>query len=289
MIELLAAAIALPQPKPAVVAVVRQATVVDKNGAQTTPDALWTALATARVVYVGEKHDRLEHHLLQLETLKALHARRPDLAVGLEMLSEDQQAPLDDFLAGKTSDEEFAKFWKSAWGFDFSLYRPILDFARDNHIPVRALNAPHAIVSQINRGGLSSLTPEQRKLLPQDIAPIAAGRYRDYIVAAAREHVPDMPQADLDRMLEAMAAWNETMAANLVAVGRPMLVIAGQGHALFGEGIASCAARRGGGTQAVLMPYPLDGERKPLAQLLSELQFPDQRAQADFFWLLPAD
>ncbi|TPW19114.1 MAG: protein of unknown function DUF399, partial [Elusimicrobia bacterium] len=131
---------------------------------------LFDRLARADIVYVGEKHDDALHHGVQFEVLKGLHARRPRLALGLEMVDRGQQASLDDWAAGRMGDADFEAFWKKAWGYDFAMYAPLLRYAKTNGLRIVSLNAPRAVVSKVYRGGLASLTPAERALLPASVA-----------------------------------------------------------------------------------------------------------------------
>ncbi|MCW4290982.1 MAG: ChaN family lipoprotein [Candidatus Thiodiazotropha taylori] len=54
-----------------------------------------------RVVYVGETHDQYQHHLNQLAIIKGLHAKHPDLAIGLEFFFQPYQNVLDQYIAGE--------------------------------------------------------------------------------------------------------------------------------------------------------------------------------------------
>jgi hypothetical protein len=58
---------------------------------------------------------------------------------------------------------------------------------------------------------------------------------------------------------------------------------------VYGKGVPESAARRGRLTQSVVLPYPLDGEARPLADLLKDLRDPKtgDAELADHFWLLP--
>lgn len=256
------------------------------------PAANWEReLSLADIVYVGEKHDESEHHKVQAEVLKALHARKPGIAVGLEMISHDKQAALDDFIAGKTSEADFKLFWNKEWGYNYSLYEPVLGYCLKNGVPLVALNAPRPVIVQIARGGLASLTPAQRALLPASVQESSDARYRDYTRKSIREHDPNMPPEREKRMLEAMAAWNETMGEKTAAAAkdRPLLVIAGHGHLLYKAGIAESAARRGTGAFAVVLPFPLDGPAASTGEALKELLDPAAKNLqfADYFRLLP--
>ncbi len=284
----------LPVPRaPAAVPVGDPGTIVARDVRSVISWDEWgNRLARAEVVLVGEKHDEARHHELQLDALKLIHQRRGAVVVGLEMLSRDQQPVLDAFMAGTMPLEDFRKFWQQAWGYDLNLYLPILEYARASGLKVRGLNAPRAVIRQIARGGMASLTPEQRAQLPVRVDPITEPRYLDYVRRSLGDHGPLDPVRE-GRMLEAMAAWNETMAqsvADLLAAGdAPVLVAAGMGHMLYGAGIGESLGRRGDPARAVVLPYPLDGERRPLPELLAALQHTASRdiELADYFRLLP--
>ncbi len=241
--------------------------VFDASGAARSWAEAAAALASARIVAVGESHDDAGHHAIQAEVLTALAARVP-LAVGLEMVEAEDQAVLDAFMSGATAEADFAVWWKANWGFDFALYKPVFDAARAAGVPVRGLNAPREVVKAVGQRGLAGLTPAERGRIPAVVLQSADARYRKYVLDSVSGH--GAPAAAIPRMLEAMAVWNETMgenAAKLAAEGRVVLVIAGQGHVFYKAGILESAARRGAGPAQVLLPWsdvPQAGEL-PLA------------------------
>ena len=57
----------------------------------------------ADVVYLGEQHDNPTHHSHQRAVVEALVARGVRPALAFEMLEEDQQAAVDQALAGGLS------------------------------------------------------------------------------------------------------------------------------------------------------------------------------------------
>ena len=261
--------------------------VASPGAAVVSPEALFEKLAASDIVFVGEQHDQPRHHLLQLEVLKRTHAK----TLAMEMLDITQQAQLDDFLTGKTSEAEFETLWRKAWGYPWAIYKPIFDYAKENHIRGKALNAPIAVVRQIAKGGLSSLTPEQRKILPAEVNPIKDPRYLEFVKKSLGGHGPVDPVREA-RMLEAMAAWNETMGQSLIDAakdGGPVVVIAGSGHMFYDAGILESVRSRGALKQTVVLPYSLDGEELPLDDLLAALQKPgsEDLPLGDYFWLLP--
>jgi len=231
-------------------------TVYDTTGAVRTWNDALSMMASARVVAVGESHDDASHHALQAEVLTALAARVP-LAVGLEMVAGEDQAVLDLFMNGSTLEKDFAVWWKTNWGFDYALYKPIFDAAKAAGVPVRGLNAPRDVIKAVGKKGLAGLSPTERSRLPAIVVESVDPRYRKYVLDSVSGH--GAPPSAIPRMIEAMAAWNETMgenAAKIAAEGRVVLVIAGQGHTYYKAGILESAAKRGAGPCQVMLPWP---------------------------------
>ncbi|MDE2293012.1 MAG: ChaN family lipoprotein [Elusimicrobia bacterium] len=269
-----------------------QAVVVESpSGAVIGQDALFDRLARADVVFAGEKHDEALHHRVQAALLEGLLARRPRLQLGLEMVSRDLQPTLDAWQDGRMSDADFAAFWKRTWGFDYALYAPVLDYAKSHHVRVLGLNAPIGVIVQVYRGGLSSLTAAQRAELPASVAQTSDPSYLAYLRKTIDETHGHPPPAQLENMLEAQAAWNETMgetAARALADG-PLLVLAGTGHMLYRAGVPESLRRRRAAAEAVVLPWPDDGGGAALPDLLRDLRDPARGnlGLADDFWLLP--
>jgi len=132
------------------------------------PDKLATQLATKRVVFIGEIHDRYDHHTNQLEIIRRLHELDPNLAIGVEYFQQPFQQQVDDYIAGRISENEFLRTteYYRRWKYDYRLYAPIFRYAREQRIPVRALNVPTALTSAVARVGIAGLTEEQRVYLP---------------------------------------------------------------------------------------------------------------------------
>ncbi|MGA0559122.1 ChaN family lipoprotein [Larkinella sp. VNQ87] len=111
----------------------------------------------ADVVFFGELHNNPICHWLELQLTKDLYAeKKTQLLLGAEMFEADNQAALSDYVAGKTSDKEFAKQAR-LWNNYKTDYRPLVDFARDNKIPMVATNVPRRYASTVARQGLAAL------------------------------------------------------------------------------------------------------------------------------------
>ena len=110
------------------------------------------AVVDNRMIYIGETHDNPAAHRFQLMVLKEMAARYPgEMALGLEMMVPAQQAVLDQWLAGELDEPGFLREanWYGVWSADFAHYREIFEFARDNDIAIRGLNAETKLVRAI--------------------------------------------------------------------------------------------------------------------------------------------
>ena len=92
----------------------------------------------------------------------------------MEMFTRPYQPFLDQWVAGEIDENKFLEetHWDSEWGYDYYLYKDILDFAREKKIPVIALNAPKAVVKMVSKNGLKGLSEEEKSNYPKSTQPI---------------------------------------------------------------------------------------------------------------------
>ena len=206
-------------------------------------------LAEKKVVLVGESHDNYQHHLNQLAVIKALHAINPDMAIGLEFFQFPFQQVMDDYIAGKIDEQAFLEKteYYERWKYDYRLYQPIINFARENRIPLVALNMPTRITKKVAKEGIESLSAEDKLLLPDSIDREVPG-YRERIESIFAEH-PGMKKRNIDYFIDAQLLWDEGMAeqaANYLNEhpSKKMVILAGAGHVMFGTGIPIRLQRR---------------------------------------------
>ena len=227
-----------------------------ENGEISDAETLWADLRKATVVHFAETHDHVRGHALELEAVQQLAAPGVgDFAVGLEMFPKSLQPVLDKWNAGELTEWEFLEEanWYKSWGFPYALFRPIFQYCREHKIPLVALNAPADINRKVGRGGLRSLTDEERAQLPAEIVLTNAEHRRNF-----EETMPHHPGMKIDTFYEAFCVWDETMAdsaaAWLKAHGGRMLVIAGSGHIRHRLGIRDRLKRRFKGKYRILYP-----------------------------------
>jgi len=131
------------------------------TGLLVTPAQMVEVAGDARIVYVGETHDNPASHRLELQVLEGLAERHPGrLALGMEMFTHSQQPVLDEWVAGALDEKSFLKKsrWFVNWDMDFAYYRELLNFVRDRHIPLIALNADRKLVDAVRSRPLDQLS-----------------------------------------------------------------------------------------------------------------------------------
>jgi uncharacterized iron-regulated protein len=236
-------------------------------------DSVVSELADSRVIYVGEAHDDYAHHLQQLRIIRKLHAIYPDIAIGMEQFQSPYQPFLDDYIAGRLSEKEMLRKteWYRRWRFDYRLYQPILSFAREQGIPIVALNVPKEIADKVAQQGMESLTPEERALLPSEIDRSDLA-YRDRLMEVFKAH-PHAGEQQFERFLQVQLLWDEGMAQRVVDhlqqhTGRKMVVLAGSGHLSYGSGIPKRVARRLPAPNTIIIPADAVPTEPAVADLL---------------------
>lgn len=212
-----------------------------RTGKASNPDEIAAAADGIRFVFVGESHNNPLHHQAQADVVAALVKRGRHVAVGFEMFTRDNQANLDPFSMGYWTDEEFIENanWKKQWGFKYEIYKPIFDVVRQNKLPMAALNVPRDWVRQVSRQGPASLTDEQKKWVP---APLNLGNKEHRAVFDAL--IGGHPGSGADGMYAGQVTWDTGMANNaldyMATMKSPksvMVVVAGAGHTMYGQGI----------------------------------------------------
>jgi aminopeptidase N len=211
-----------------------------------------------RIVYVGEYHDRFAHHDVELQIIRGLHRKDPRIAIGMEMFQRPFQKTLDEYIGGLFDEREFlhkSEYFKR-WGFDYNLYKPILDYAREEKIPVVALNLSREISDKVAKTGMDSLSVDERKDIPGRM-DFSDTEYRDRLRQVFGQH-DGSSERNFDFFYQAQILWDESMARSIDEYlqknpHRRMVVIAGLGHLVYGSGIPKRTYRRNGFPYATVL------------------------------------
>ncbi|HLD35771.1 MAG TPA: ChaN family lipoprotein [Planctomycetota bacterium] len=218
-------------------------------------DEMMAQAIKSPLIYVGETHDNVMHHQIQEQVLRAVYAKNGQtrkIALGMEMFQRPYQSILDDYLAGKISEPEMLRQteYYTRWSFDWSMYQPMVTFARTNGLKVVALNAPREITKKLTKTGLASLTDEERKLLPEKI-DTKDKSHRDYVYERFKPHIKMgmFTEEAFDRFYESQCLWEDTMADSAAvyfksAPNGQEVVVVGGGHIIYRFGIPERAKWR---------------------------------------------
>ena len=218
--------------------------------------------ARARVVLLGEHHDRADHHRWQLQTIAALAARRPVMVLGFEMFPRRVQPVLDRWVAGQIDTATLLRDtgWNRVWGFDPALYLPLFELARLNRLPMRAINVDRDLVARVGREGWATVPADAREGVGDPVPPSPA--YRDALTQILGDHGgsagPDA--AARQRFIEAQLTWDRAFAEGLAAAARDhsnalVVGIVGSGHLEHGWGVPRQLAALGIDDVVVLLPW----------------------------------
>jgi uncharacterized iron-regulated protein len=224
-------------------------------------DRLIDQLESKDLIFIGEKHDNPEHHLIQVQILQALMARCGDLSVAMEFFQETQQPVLDRYMEGTSTETVFLKDvdWSKAWSFDYYFYRPLIFMLREKRSRIHAINAPNDIVKKVARSGLNSLKPEERNQLAKDI-DLDNEKHRAYLRDVYKQHTSrDLKK--FDYFYQAQCVWEDTMAENIAECLKEnkqrMVVFAGNGHIINRYGVPERTLKRVRVNMATIVLYPL--------------------------------
>jgi len=111
----------------------------------------------ADIILFGELHDNPIDHWLQLELTKDLfELKKNNLVLGAEMFEADDQIALTEYLQGKISDKTLKDEVK-LWPNFPTDYKPLLDFAKTNHLNFVAANIPRRYANLVYSKGLEKL------------------------------------------------------------------------------------------------------------------------------------
>jgi len=222
-----------------------QWTVASQPG-MTSTTAVLDHFAAARVVLLGESHDRLEDHRWQLQVLAALQGRTAEMVIALEMLPRSSQPALEQWGEGRIDVEEFLSEsrWLDVWGYSPDLYLPILHFGRMNGIPMRAINVDSDLVMRTSAEGWSSVGVDERGGLSD---PAEAPKpYRELLTSVYSEHLPEGAEVEpvaVERFVEAQLLWDRAFAEGIWEARAEypdaiVVALIGRGHLEHGYGVA---------------------------------------------------
>jgi uncharacterized iron-regulated protein len=264
-----------PNPHPPIVAAYVPERVYDTGrNAFSDFEAMLADLARADVVLVGEQHDDPNTHRLESAVLMGLLRRNVPVTLSLEMFERDVQGAVDDYLAGRLTEEEFLA-QSRPWPRYATDYRALVEASKAHGWKVIAANVPRRLASAVAKGGLSALedlSGADRGHAARDIECPLDGyfeRFRETMnshpAPGDDKLTPEERRTRTEQYYYSQCVKDETMAESIASAfekrERPGTIVhfTGAFHSDFGTGAAERVRRRLTGRRvAVISILPVD-------------------------------
>lgn len=260
------------------------------TGVKVTKEQLVNMLSSARIVYVGETHDNMNAHKVQLEILQALTERYPGkIAVGMEMLKRPSQEVADQWTSGELEEKEFVRTWMKDWSNDFQYYRAILEYVRDHHIPLLALRAPDEWLEEVKKNESADDSQESEERLPD--MDMGDPYHRAHTKAIFDKHPRE--NQSFEQFYKVQVLWDESMAASITEYllseagqDKQLVIFAGGQHVEYGFGVPRRVFRRVSLPYAIVLPTTIhvsaEKHHKVMKVTLPEIPL----LPGDFAWIV---
>ena len=192
--------------------------IFDGQGKPSDLEKIFQAIAGTDVVFLGEQHDDAVAHSLQLQIFKAAvekYGKDRKIALSLEMFERDVQVVVNEYLNNLISENHFM-LSSRAWNNYKQDYRPLVELAKAEKLPVIAANAPRRYVNMVSRNGrdsLSALSPEAKKWL----APLPFNEASEKYAGKFKALMGGSPESSmgLNKILDSQSLWDATMAYSI--------------------------------------------------------------------------
>ena len=152
-------------------------------------DKIVADMADADVLFFGEEHNDSAGHYLENKIFRALHGKYGEkIVLSMEMFETDNQLGLNEYLQGFINEDRFARDVR-LWN-NYKDYRPMIEYAKQNKIPVIAANPPRRYVNLVSRRGmrsLDSLSKDAKRFLPPLPYDTLTGSYREKFMDIMKE------------------------------------------------------------------------------------------------------
>lgn len=202
------------------------------NRSTLTFDEILLQIKDEKVLLIGEGHNRVQDHLLQLEIIKYLHEDGKTVAIALEMFPSEMQAVLDQWVKGSTSESDFTKAYYKAWDVSYSYYSDIFEYARNARIPLIGINGKESLINSVAKTGTDKLSEDFRKTVRFTSCAEATGYEMIIRLFEPRlTHMTKLPFfCDAQLLRDTLMAYN--IAGILERGGFTVVALVGSAHAL---------------------------------------------------------
>ncbi|MEP6935819.1 MAG: ChaN family lipoprotein [Nitrospirota bacterium] len=260
----------------------------------------WTALLLQQdIIYLGEEHHNRFHIDAAMTVLRRLKAEGRTPTLAMEMFGWDGQEALDQYLFGSEVNRlEFleAVRWYQNWGGSYEDYEPLVQFAKEQHWAVDAMNPPKPLVRIVAKNGLAQAEsdPMMAQWGMKDEAIVDDPIYRKRILQQLQACHGGGADSFYQTMFEASMVRDEGMAKTLVhrlnqirsgteTMAGPLVSYTGGGHIQYNLPVPKRVARRLTDQVRQVSIYMTSFE----VGRIEELQDMIREKVADYLWLTP--
>lgn len=198
------------------------------NDASANLDEVLKKIGNERLIFVGEVHGTASIHLLELKIIKYLHESGKQVIIALEAFPSHRQETLNQWIGGSLSEYDFERAYEKIWAVPYEYYQGILEYARDQSIPLVAINADNAMIEGVAKHGLHVVSQDfLREIKFTDCSTDA--QYEE--ILGKTYHAAEFPfLCNGQRLRDAIMAYNiaKAMRENIYTV----VVLVGVAHAL---------------------------------------------------------
>ncbi|HOV96867.1 MAG TPA: ChaN family lipoprotein [Thermomonas sp.] len=192
------------------------------------------AIATPRVLLLGEVHDNAAGHAARIAVLREKLATGWRPAIAMEQFDRERQSDLDAAMRDCTdADCVIARAAPAKSSWEWTHYKPVIELARQYQLPLYAANLSRAAASNIVRAGFADALPAdliahyRLDALPVSVLAAQSSEVRD-------SHCGQLPEAMVVPMAKAQIARDVVMAdvirTALHQHAAGIVLIAGNGH-----------------------------------------------------------
>ena len=245
--------------------------IVDARTGQTlSRDALIEVIADSDFLLLGELHDNPLHHKRRGELLAALPETTTVVAEHLQL--GKQMAPSGALL----NSLEDAGFDAKAWRWP--LHGPLFAAIRERGLPLAGGNIPRATARAVVRDGGGAIPTELSEIVAG--SPLAAASQASLDAELLRSHCAQVPAAMIPGLRLAQQTRDAAMFSALsIAVGRPAVLLAGNGHIRSDYGVPRLLRQHRPNSRLIAVAFLEEGAATA----------PDEQATPyDYLWITEA-
>jgi uncharacterized iron-regulated protein len=232
-----------------------------KAGKDVSLDEMISDLKNYRIVMVGESHTNQLYHDVELEVIKGLFEAGKPVVLALEMFNPSQNDALAAWSSGTTDPNTFMEQtdYLTTWGHNYRYYEAIFNYCREKHIPILGVNIDKQYTSKIGRGGVASLTEEDKAAIPEiDTTNIE----HKFLIKVMMQGMDALMPDQFNNMYPAQSLWDTAMGEGAIkaAENNPdatVVVLAGSGHVVYNLGIGRIIKDRSNLSFASVVPVDI--------------------------------